>query len=252
MQKENPVPSSPATKTPKVDGFVTDYLKATFPRNDDAELMKVQSTLLKMCGPMACMRAELIENNLLSDPNTSVNKHDVLNTIQRTIVLLGNTNKMLSQLRCSKILAAVDTSLINYGQKSQPESGEFLFGSEFTKYLRGEVETNSSLAEVVSLSKIAITPTTMYVSPLLVGLRTSFFKGDLPGSRSLGRVVIRLHHTINHANQEALSPTDPGERADLTQYNQRDFRSVTTAKGTITIIRTRYNTDRATCVHTSW
>ena len=64
---------------------------------------------------------------------------------------MGKTNEMLSQLRCSKILAAVDTSLIKYGQKPQPESGEFLFGLEFTKYLRGEVETDSSLPEVVSL-----------------------------------------------------------------------------------------------------
>ena len=101
---------------------------------------------------MACMWAELIDNNLLSDADATVNVHDVLNIIQRTIVLLGNAHEMLSQLRCPKILAAVDTSLVKYGQKPQPESGEFLFGSEFTKYLRGEVETDSSLAEVVSLS----------------------------------------------------------------------------------------------------
>ena len=69
MHKEHPVPSTPATKAPKVDGFVTDFLKATFPRSDDAELMKVQSALLKVCGPMACMWAELIDNNLLSNPN---------------------------------------------------------------------------------------------------------------------------------------------------------------------------------------
>ena len=69
MHKEHPVPSTPATKPPKVDGFVTDFLKATFPRSDDAELMKVQSALLKVCGPMACMWAELIDNNLLSNPN---------------------------------------------------------------------------------------------------------------------------------------------------------------------------------------
>ena len=82
-----------------------------------------------------------------------MNVHDVLNIIQHTIVLLGKTKEMLSQLRRSKILAAVDTSFIKYGQKPQPESGEFLFGSEFTKYLRDEVETDSSLAEVVPLSQ---------------------------------------------------------------------------------------------------
>ena len=128
MHKEHPIPSTPANKALKVDGFVTDYLKATFPRSNDAELMKIQSVLLKVRGPIACMWAELIDNDLLSNPNASVNVHDVLNIIQHTIVLLGNINEMLSQLRRSKILAVVDTSLIKYGQKPQTESGEFLFG----------------------------------------------------------------------------------------------------------------------------
>ena len=94
--KEHPVPNTPATKAPKVDGFVTDYLKAAFPKSDDGELIKVQSVLLKVCGTMACKWAELIDNNLLSDADATVNVHDVLNIIQRTIVLLGNANEMLS------------------------------------------------------------------------------------------------------------------------------------------------------------
>ena len=48
MHKEHSVPSTPAIKAPKVNRFVTDYLKATFPRSDYAELMKVQSALLKV------------------------------------------------------------------------------------------------------------------------------------------------------------------------------------------------------------
>ena len=66
MHKEHPVPKTPATKVPKVDSFVTEYLKSNFPKSEDAELSKVQSALLKVCGPMACMWAELIDNNLLS------------------------------------------------------------------------------------------------------------------------------------------------------------------------------------------
>ena len=52
MYKEHPVPNTPATKAPKVDESVTDYLKATFPRSNDGELMKVQSVLLKVCDPI--------------------------------------------------------------------------------------------------------------------------------------------------------------------------------------------------------
>ena len=124
--KEHPIPSTVTTKVPKVDGFVTDYLKVTFTRSDSAELkvQKVHFALLKVCGPMTCIWAELFDNNLLSDPNAIVNVYNVLNIIQRTIVLLGNTNEVLSPLRRSKILAAV----IKCGQKPQPESREFLFG----------------------------------------------------------------------------------------------------------------------------
>ena len=31
MHKEYPIPSTPATKVPKVDGFITDYLNAISP-----------------------------------------------------------------------------------------------------------------------------------------------------------------------------------------------------------------------------
>ena len=99
------------------------------------------------------MWAELIDNSLLGNPDATVNVHNVLNVAQRMMALLGNANKMLSQFRRCKILAAVDPSLVQYGKKSQPDRGKFLFGSGFTKYLKREVETDSSLAEVVSLSK---------------------------------------------------------------------------------------------------
>ena len=168
----------PATKAPKVDGFITDYLKGSFPKSDNAELMKVQSALLKVCGPMVCMWAELIDNDLLSDPNATVN---VLNVVQHTIVLLERVNELFSQFRHSKILAAVDTSLVKYAQKPQPESGEFLFGSGFTKYLKDEVETDSSLAEVVSLSQHFHpyrnnTPT---CQSIIGGTKNQFFRGGL-------------------------------------------------------------------------
>ena len=37
MHKEYPVPNMPTTKEPKVDGFVTNCLKASFPKNNDGE-----------------------------------------------------------------------------------------------------------------------------------------------------------------------------------------------------------------------
>ena len=102
---------------------------------------------------MACLWAELIDNDLLSDPDASVNVHDVLNIFQRSLVLMDNANKLISQLRRTKILQSVDKSLERYGQESMSDSGEFLFGGDFTKHLKGKVETDTSLAQVVSMSQ---------------------------------------------------------------------------------------------------
>ena len=107
MHKEHPIPKTPATKAPKVDSFVTEYLESNFPKSEDAKLLKVQSVLLKVCGPMVCMWAKLMDNNLLSDPDAKVNVYNVLNIIQRTMVLLDNATKIMPKLRSSKILAAI-------------------------------------------------------------------------------------------------------------------------------------------------
>ena len=72
MHKEHPMPNTLATKVLKVDG----------PKHDNGELMKVQSALLKVCrGPMACLWAELIESNLLSNADTSVNVHHMFSVL---------------------------------------------------------------------------------------------------------------------------------------------------------------------------
>ena len=93
----------------------------------------------------------------------------------------------------------------------------------------------------------------MHANLLLVGPRTSFLEGALPGSGGLGRAVTRLHQTTNHiSHQEAIHHTDQGGKADLTQPNQRGFRSVTTAKGAITVVGPGCYTGGAARVHASW
>ena len=98
MYKEHPVPNTLVTKEP-----ITNYLKPTLPRNNNVKLIEVQFVLLKMCRPIVCIWVELINNNLFSDPNASVIVRNILIIIQHTILLLENTNEMLSQLQRSKI-----------------------------------------------------------------------------------------------------------------------------------------------------
>ena len=87
-----------AAKPPVADKFVKDYLKSRYPKQH-GELVKYQSAMLKVCGPMTCMWSDLIEQNLLENPDATISVQDVLEIIQRSLVLMGNANEMLSQVR---------------------------------------------------------------------------------------------------------------------------------------------------------
>ena len=56
-------------------------------------------------------------------------------------------------MRRTKILQLADKSLEKYGEESPSQPGEFLFGPEFTKHLQSKVESDTSLATVVSVSQ---------------------------------------------------------------------------------------------------
>lgn len=189
MHKTHPVPKTPATaKPPQVDKFIKDHLAARFPSREDGELSRVQSALLKTSGPIACLWSELIENGMLEDPNASVNVLDVLDIMQRTIVLLGNANELLSQVRRSNLLQIADSALAKYGQDPQPEAGEFLFGPGFAAKLKDQVETDSSLTKIVRSLPSRSHRFSPYVhkqrfSSTISRTRQQFFRGSPAGNR---------------------------------------------------------------------
>ena len=80
---------------------------------------------------MTCMWSDLIKQNLQEDPDATINVHDVLEIIQRSLVLLGNANKVLSQM--TNLLELADKSLEKYAQDSPSQAGEFLFGQAFAR-----------------------------------------------------------------------------------------------------------------------
>ena len=150
MHKTHPVPRTPVMKVPKVDCFMADHLKERLPKSCDSELGTIQSALLSAASPLMCLWSDLLDNNLLADENATINAHDVLNVVQRTLVLMGNANELLSQTRRRQILQCVDKSLEKYGKDPRPNSQEYLFGEEFCSQLKSKVESNT---QVVSLSK---------------------------------------------------------------------------------------------------
>ena len=153
MHKTHPVPHTPVMKVPKIDRFMLDHLKQNYPKLRDAELGTIQSALLSATGPLTCLWADIIDSELHTNEEGVVNVHDVLDIMQRTLVLLGNANELISQSRHSNILRCVDGSLEKYASEPRPNSGGFLFGEGFCAQLKGKVESDTTLAQVASLSK---------------------------------------------------------------------------------------------------
>jgi len=89
--------------------------------------------------------SELLDNDLLKEEDSMINVHDVLNVVQRTLVLLGNANELISQARRCNILRAVDQGLKKYGKEPPSKSQEFLFGKEFCSQLKAQVESDKAL-----------------------------------------------------------------------------------------------------------
>ena len=101
-----------------------DHLKHRYPKSRDAELGTIKSALLFVADPLTCLWSDLLNNNLLADETTVVSTQDVLNVVQRTLVLMGNANELISQARCCIILQYVDKDLEKYGKDPRPMCGE--------------------------------------------------------------------------------------------------------------------------------
>ena len=82
-----------------------------------------------------------------------VNVHDVLNVIQCKLVLLGNANELISQTRQCDSLQCINKSLERYGKELAPSSCNTLFGNDFCSRLKGKVELDTTLSQVVSMTK---------------------------------------------------------------------------------------------------
>ena len=86
----------------------------------------MQAALLRSAGPLSCLWSELIDNNLVRDEESMINVHNILVVVQRTLVLLGNANELISQARRCNILRSVDQRLEKYGKKHPTNNQEHL------------------------------------------------------------------------------------------------------------------------------
>ena len=148
LLKEHPRPDLEVTKAPPADKYILDFLGSKFPKDQDADLAKIQKAVLACICPLTSAWQELLED----EGESTVPASDVIVLIQRTLCLIGNASSFISQIRRAKILGTIDKSWSKFdtGELKSPGS---LFGDEFRKNLTAKVENEVALAKAVSITR---------------------------------------------------------------------------------------------------
>ena len=148
MLIRDPRPDVPACQVPTVDDAVSSWLGDKFPKSADSNMYKLQQSLLSVSGPLVQLWEDIIAN---ADA-TEVPRDVVLETLQRTLVLLGHVNAKFSAHRRSVILeAAANKQLVQSARALPlPKEGSSLFGDDFFKVLEKKGEDRKTLSKATS------------------------------------------------------------------------------------------------------
>ena len=112
MLRKHPKPDTKVMIPPKLDQMITDFAPKKVDRARDAALTKIQG-LLYAVNPLANLWSHLIAQSL-DDQQVVIPVTEVLDVVQRTLVLLGNANNLLSKRQREIALDAVHPSLKKY------------------------------------------------------------------------------------------------------------------------------------------
>ena len=97
-----PRPATDAMLVSKLGESVKSWIGQKYPKLADGRLSLIQQALHAYAGPMTCTWASLLD----ADPGEAVPVEDVLNIIQRTIVLMGNVKALTTQAWQQTVLEA--------------------------------------------------------------------------------------------------------------------------------------------------
>ena len=163
MLKRHPKPDIEAAMPPKLDKFVADFAGKKLDEARDSQLAKIQGAMVYAACPLTNLWAELIEQGLANNPETAIEVTDILDIVQRTLVL-ENANSLISETRREIALESIHPSLKRYGKREFTKAKADLFGEEFkdknivskiliqpTKYTRDQAATVFSAAGPVGM-----------------------------------------------------------------------------------------------------
>ena len=154
MLRDNPIPSTPAAKVPQVDDDIVAFLGQEFPHKLDKCLSKIQGTTVAVAAPLATLWANLIEQKLTGEA-ALIAADDVVETIQRSLSLLGNSINYISQARRDVIISKLETKkkglakIMRKASKSDlTDAKTELFGPTFRKVLKEKADTMSAFGKI--------------------------------------------------------------------------------------------------------
>lgn len=156
MFKDNPIPDTPAAKPPQPDDDIVAFLGNDFPNKSDKRLRRIQATTIAAAGPLTTLWSNLVEQDMEKGSGTLVPVEDVLDTVQRTLSLLGNSVNYISQARRDLIISQLEFKKKGLGKvmrkACKPDlgnTGSELFGEKFRKTLKSKADS------MVAFGKIA-------------------------------------------------------------------------------------------------
>lgn len=152
LYKENPRPDLDISMPPKADKFITDFLGKKFPKENDGDLIKIQTAVLACIRPLVSAWHELQDKlDESEDGKVLVPADEVISMVQRVVCMVGNASEYISQTRRSKILGSIDPTWSKFAVDSS-KSPDCLFGQDFQSSLMGLVEKEVSISKAVYIT----------------------------------------------------------------------------------------------------
>ena len=159
MGKHSPRPKTDAMVVPTVDPAVQSWVGPRFPHTTDKMLSACQLELLTSAGPLTSLWNDCVKSASEATDNdeVAVPLEVVMDTIQRTLVLLGNANAMISQRRRQTILSAGNRDMSQYFVNDPPTAGTHLFGENFSTQIVERVRSQTALQKASTMLRQART-----------------------------------------------------------------------------------------------
>ena len=119
-------------------------------------LRRIQATTIAVAGPLTTLWANLLDQEMDRNSGTLVPVDDIIDTIQRTLSLLGNSVHYISQARRDLVISQLEYKKKGLGkvmrkvcQSDLGNTGTELFGEKFRKSLKSKADS------MVAFGKIA-------------------------------------------------------------------------------------------------